>query len=108
MNLRRSVLRRALAVSCCWWLTLAAACADHVSPEELAEIVEGARSCGAADSCVLAGAGPCTCATPVRAAAAADVDAAVADVECEGAVARCAGHANVRCEGGRCISDPPP
>ena len=78
------------------------------SPEEFVEIVEEARSCQDGDSCELAGEGPCTCPTPVNASAVASVDEAAMDVACEGAVADCVSHQNIRCEDGRCRSDESP
>lgn len=78
------------------------------SPEELAEIVEEARACREGDTCRLAGAGQCTCATPVNESAVARVDEAAGDVDCEGAVVECVDHQNLRCEDGRCRSDESP
>ncbi|MEQ9320872.1 MAG: hypothetical protein RIF41_17050 [Polyangiaceae bacterium] len=86
---------------------MASAC-TATSPEELAEIVDEARACQDGDVCELAGGGQCTCATPVNADAAARVDEAAADVDCEGAMVECVSHQNVRCEDGRCRSDESP
>ena len=84
------------------------ACSDAISREEFAEMVETARACDSAGSCVLAGAGQCTCAAPVNQANVSDITDAAARVECDDAVVECATQDNVRCEGGRCIADSAP
>jgi hypothetical protein len=89
------------------------ACADVTSPEEFVSLVDASRSCGSADTCVLAGSSACTCATPVNANDEAAVNEAAAQVECEGATVMDGGgcppaHDGLRCDSGRCVSDQSP
>jgi hypothetical protein len=88
-------------------LCVTAAC-DTTTPEEYAHIVEQARPCTDGDSCVLAGSSDCVCPTPVNATEQERVSMAATEVDCNGAIAECIAHTNVRCEGGRCISDESP
>jgi hypothetical protein len=78
-----------------------------LSTEQLSALVEGARACTEGETCALAGAGTCTCAQPVNASRAAEIDAAAARVECGGAVVRCANPGTARCEAGRCVGVTP-
>ena len=82
-----------------------AACGSDISLQEYAGIVEASRSCSEGDTCVLAGSGQCTCATPVNASRWESVEDAAADVECNGAQVECPTHERVRCEANRCRSD---
>ena len=93
-----------------WIAVLAVACGGctGTSPEEYAEIIEEARACDEGDVCELAGAGACTCAMPVNSESVDRVETAAGDVDCEGAVAECISHSNLRCEEGRCVSDESP
>jgi hypothetical protein len=89
-------------------LSLALVACSDTSPSEFVELVESSRGCSATAECTVAGAGECTCATPVNVAAVADIDEAASEIECERATITCNDNANVRCEGGRCISDGSP
>jgi hypothetical protein len=99
-RVRTSTIAQALATT-----LLALGCHDVTTPEQFQELVDASRECGAGDGCVLAGAGECTCDTPVRASESEAVAVAAAEVECEGATITCSGQDNLRCEAGRCISD---
>ena len=81
---------------------------DEVTAESYADLVERSRGCAETSECVLAGGGQCTCAQPVNASAVPEIESAVEDLDCEGAVVDCDGNDNVRCEAGRCISDQSP
>jgi hypothetical protein len=78
-----------------------------LSSEQLSALVEGARACTEGEACALAGGGTCTCAQPVNASRAAEIDAAAARVECGGAVVRCANPGAARCEAGQCVGVTP-
>ncbi|MBF5042226.1 hypothetical protein FGE12_07440 [Aggregicoccus sp. 17bor-14] len=78
-----------------------------MSSEQLQDLVQSAQACREGEACALAGAGTCTCAQPVNASRAAEVDAAAARVECGGAVVRCANPGSARCEAGKCVGVTP-
>ena len=78
-----------------------------MSADQLQDLVESAQACREGEACALAGAGTCTCAQPVNASRAAEVDAAAARVECGGAVVRCANPGSARCEAGKCVGVTP-
>jgi hypothetical protein len=78
-----------------------------LSSEQLQALVDEARACAQGEACALAGAGTCTCAQPVNASRAAEIDAAAARVECGGAVVRCANPGAARCEAGQCVGVTP-
>ena len=83
---------------------------DDMSAQQYADLVDEARACAAADTCVLAGEGACTCATPVNASEEGAINEAADDFDCEKVETadRCTAHSNIRCEAGRCISDESP
>ena len=85
----------------------AADAAGALSSEQLQALVDGARACAQGEACALAGAGTCTCAQPVNASRAAEIDAAAARVDCGGAVVRCANPGAARCEAGQCVGVTP-
>lgn len=85
----------------------AAGAGAPLSSEALQALVEGARACAGGEACALAGAGTCTCAQPVNASRAAEIDAAAARVDCGGAVVRCANPGVARCEAGQCVGVAP-
>lgn len=78
-----------------------------LSSEQLQALVDAARACAQGEACALAGAGTCTCAQPVNASRAAEIDAAAARVDCGGAVVRCANPGAARCEAGQCVGVTP-
>lgn len=84
------------------------ACVDP--KERLAELIDEAAACEPGDTCVLAGDSGCTCAQPVNADRADEVDEAAKDVQCCNLVGQCvavecASFENVRCEEGRCVGN---
>jgi len=96
-------MRRSLCL-----LLLCVACDDP--RETLADVIEDARACDADDTCVVAGNTDCTCGQPVNSDRVEEVQAAADRVSCcdlFGACVQvdCAGFADLRCEGGRCIGD---
>jgi predicted class III extradiol MEMO1 family dioxygenase len=100
MGLRRTII--------CLGLLAGFTACNATTPEEYAQIVDDARACSDGDSCVLAGTSDCVCPTPVNASQADRVNTAAGDVDCNGAIAECIAHTNVRCEAGRCKSDESP
>lgn len=82
---------------------------DEVTPQSFVELVESSRTCEADEDCVLAGAGECTCASPVNRSAEEEVNEAALDVACENVTAEnCAPTDNLRCEANRCVTDGAP
>ncbi|MGI5864733.1 MAG: hypothetical protein ACOX6T_22160, partial [Myxococcales bacterium] len=74
-----------------------------LSLDELHELVEESRACEPGEQCVLAGAGQCTCETPVNAKHRQRIDEAAAEVRCGGAMVECPTIGSVACEAGRCV-----
>lgn len=85
-------------------LVLTSGC-GRISLEEFSAQVREARACGEGDTCVLAGGGTCTCASPVNASRAAEINDAVERVDCEGSMVDCIGYRTARCENGQCVGD---
>jgi hypothetical protein len=83
-------------------LALTSGCGT-LSIEEFREQVQEARDCTEGDTCVLAGAGRCTCGSPVNASRAADLNDAAHYVDCWYSNLDCAPYANMRCVDGKCI-----
>ncbi len=86
-------------------LVLTSGC-GRISLEEFSAQVREARACSEGDTCVLAGGGTCTCASPVNASRADALNEAVKNVDCEGSMVDCvAFQPNARCEAGQCVAD---
>lgn len=86
------------------FLVLTSGCGG-ISLEEFSAQVREARACTEGDTCVLAGGGTCTCASPVNASRAEAINEAAQEVNCRGSMVDCATYRNARCEGGTCVGD---
>ncbi|MDY7226763.1 hypothetical protein [Hyalangium rubrum] len=76
-----------------------------VAREELSQEKEDAQACEPGDTCVLAGSSQCTCASPVNASKAKEIDSMADNVCCYGSAVDCVAYTNPRCENGRCVAD---
>lgn len=79
-------------------------CAPSVA--DLDELVAEARSCEAADTCVLAGSSQCTCPRTVNQKRASEVDELASRVACGGMRVECASPGTPLCENGSCVAKP--
>lgn len=80
-------------------------CSSTISDEEFQQTLEASQVCQPGDSCILAGAGSCSCAQPTNSKDADTVNQAAAEIDCGGALVKCMSWENLRCEAGKCTAD---
>jgi len=89
------------------WTALAmglVACAP--TQADLGALIKEAMACQPGDTCVLAGASPCSCDVPVNATRAAEVDDMASHLYCGGKAVVCTGQGTPTCENGQCTRRP--